>query len=281
MKTLYISDLDGTLLDSSERVSDYTASVLNRLIQRGFPFSYATARSLASARIVTSALDIISPVIVYNGCFIRDSRTGADLHSCFLNGEDIRAVRAVLGQYGILPICYSIMDGLERVCWMEEALNDGMRHYLRKRQGDKRFIKVSSEDELYQGRLFYFTCIGDKEGLCAPYAALSRIPSLRCTFQQELYRTEYWMEAMPAGASKATAIETLKGMLGCARVVSFGDAVNDLPMFRVSQACYAVQNAAQPLKDAATGILLSNDQDGVAHWLEENVLACAPAASTL
>ena len=87
------------------------------------------------------------------------------------------------------------------------------------------------------------------------------------SLQQELYRPEYWCEIMPASASKANAIRKLKEMWGCSRVVSFGDAVNDLPMFDMSDECYAVSNAVEELKAAATGIIGSNEEDGVAVWL--------------
>lgn len=51
-------------------------------------------------------------------------------------------------------------------------------------------------------------------------------------------------------------------------MVSFGDAINDIPMFRISDECYAVKNAVEELKKIATGIIDSNDEDGVAKWLE-------------
>ena len=54
-------------------------------------------------------------------------------------------------------------------------------------------------------------------------------------------------------------------------VISFGDAVNDLPMFEASDECYAVANAVDELKAAATGIIESNVDDGVAKWLLEHV----------
>ena len=62
----------------------------------------------------------------------------------------------------------------------------------------------------------------------------------------------------------------LKQMWGCGRIVSFGDAVNDLPMFEISDACYAVANAVEAVKAAATGVIGSNEDDGVARWLAQN-----------
>ena len=50
MATLYVSDLDGTLLRSNAITSDYTNAVINRLTEKGMIFSYATARSLVTAK---------------------------------------------------------------------------------------------------------------------------------------------------------------------------------------------------------------------------------------
>ena len=43
-KTLYVSDLDGTLLRRDQTVSPFTAETINTLTARGMLFSYATAR---------------------------------------------------------------------------------------------------------------------------------------------------------------------------------------------------------------------------------------------
>lgn len=40
MKTLYISDLDGTLLDADARLSAYTEQTLTRLIGKGMAFTF-------------------------------------------------------------------------------------------------------------------------------------------------------------------------------------------------------------------------------------------------
>lgn len=76
---------------------------------------------------------------------------------------------------------------------------------------------------------------------------------------------------MPANASKANAIRKLKEMWGCSRVISFGDAINDIPMFEISDECYAVENAVGELKAVATGVIESNEEDGVAKWLLDHV----------
>ena len=77
---------------------------------------------------------------------------------------------------------------------------------------------------------------------------------------------------MPFAASKANAIKQLKELLECDRVVAFGDGRNDIDMFELADESYAVQNADEQLKRYATSVISSNDEDGVAHWLEDNYI---------
>ncbi|MBO7450335.1 MAG: HAD hydrolase family protein, partial [Clostridiales bacterium] len=177
----------------------------------------------------------------------------------------------IVERMGISPMVYSFVDGVERVSWIPEKKNDGIIRYVNNRPNDKRFREVHDNDSLYEGEIFYFTCIGEKEELQQVYDVFSKDDRYRCVMQQELYRPEYWCEIMPARASKANAIKKLKKMWDCDRVISFGDAVNDIPMFEVSDECYAVSNAVEELKAIATGVIESNEDDGVAKWLVDHV----------
>ncbi|MBQ7094702.1 MAG: HAD hydrolase family protein, partial [Clostridia bacterium] len=67
MKTLYISDLDGTLIHSDAKISEFTAQTINNLVEKGLIFSYATARSWHTSVKVTEGLKGHLPIILYNG----------------------------------------------------------------------------------------------------------------------------------------------------------------------------------------------------------------------
>ena len=77
---------------------------------------------------------------------------------------------------------------------------------------------------------------------------------------------------MPLDTSKARAIRQLQSLLNCEKLVVFGDGKNDMDMFELADESYAVQNAHEDLKRIATGIISSNDEDGVAKWLDENFI---------
>lgn len=271
-RTLYVSDLDGTLLNRQDRINPKSIRIINDLVERGMTFTYATARSLSSASIVTQGLSAAIPVIVYNGAFILQPSTGEILSKESFQEEEMELVEEVLDRFDICPLVYSFVEGAEKVSWITSRENEGIQRYIDSRKGDKRLRPVSAKEELYRGDMFYFTCIGEMDELRPVYDRFAEDTRFRCTFQQELYRPEYWCEIMPAKATKAEAIRKLKKMQGCDRVVSFGDAINDLPMFEISDECYAVENAVDELKAAADGVIAGNEDDGVAEWLWHNAV---------
>ena len=269
-KTLYVTDLDGTLLNTKDRINPESIRIINELVDKGMLFTYATARSLVSASVVTEGLTTDIPVIAYNGALIIHPRTGEIISSLFFTKEEAAFVRNNLEKNNISPLVYSYVKNVERVSWNTKRENEGISRYLSNRKGDKRLRPLADAEGLYDGETFYYTCIGEKEELMPIYDIFSQDNRFRCTIQQELYRPEYWCEIMPRKATKAEAIKALKELWQCDRVVSFGDAINDIPMFEISDECYAVENAVPELKALATGIVGSND-DGVAKWLAENV----------
>ena len=145
-----------------------------------------------------------------------------------------------------------------------------MRHYIESRGADPRFRPLSDRSELYRGDVFYFTCIAERSKLEPLYELFCGEDRFICTLMPETYRNYWWCEIMPLRASKANAILKLKELWGCERVVCFGDALNDLSMFRIADEAYAVANAADEVKAAASGVIGPNDGDGVARWLAEH-----------
>lgn len=270
-KTLYVTDLDGTLLNKNDRINPKSIEIINSLVEKGMAFTYATARSLVSASVVTRGLSTNIPVIAYNGAFIFQPATGEILSREHFSREEMTYASDLIRTYEISPLVYAFIDGVEKVSWNPARENDGVQRYLSLRKGDRRLRPVENNAQLYEGEIFYFTCIGTKEELMPLYEAISKNKQYRCTIQQELYRPEYFCEIMPAGATKANAIRKLKEICGCDKVISFGDAINDIPMFEISDECYAVENAVEELKAAADGVIQSNENDGVATWLEQHV----------
>lgn len=273
MSILYVSDLDGTLLNTNSEISEKTKEIINDLVAKGMKFTYATARSFSSASKIVEGLNLSIPIITYNGTFFNEPTDGKVIYSSSFSNEQIKYISTIFIENKVYPLVYSLLNGEERVSWLEGKENKGTLDYLKSRTGDKRLRGVTKESELYLGSVFYFTVIGEKDDLENLKDYFNDRSQFVCTFQKELYKeNEYWLEIMPHDATKAKGIERLKEFTGCNKVICFGDAINDIPMFEIADEAYAVKDANLQLKQIATGIIESNNDDGVAKWLLENAL---------
>ena len=116
----------------------------------------------------------------------------------------------------------------------------------------------------------YTTCIETPEKIKPFYDKYKDI--YHCVYQKDIYSDEQWLEIMLKEVTKESAVQKLKQITQRDYVVVFGDGINDLEMFGIADECYAMSNAEPELKAAATKIIESNDNDGVARWLAENTL---------
>lgn len=270
MKTLYVSDLDGTLLRSDQKTSNYTNETINALVEDGMLFSYATARSWHTAHKVTNGLTAAFPLIVYNGAFIRDNASGKHLLENFFEKAFAEKIIRELLAGGVQPIVYAFLDGEEKFSYQKDAVNAATWDFILSRTGDSRERPVADTEDLMSGEVFYLACIDEPEKLRPFYERNAE--AQHCFYHRDIYSKEQWLEIMPKKASKANAIRQLKELLGCDRLVVFGDGINDLDMFHIADEAYAVENAVPELKAAATGVIASNDADGVAKWLLANCM---------
>ena len=254
MSNLYVSDLDGTLLRSNEVTSKYTNQVINSLVEEGMIFSYATARSLVTAKKVTEGINAKIPLIVYNGAFVIDNSVHSVLEDLFSNN--------------VYPIVYAYIDNVEKFSFVRKMCTEGMNMFLESRKGDVRTNEVNSLSELKEGNIFYITCIDEPKKLMPLYDKYK--DKYHCVYQTDIYTNEQWLEIMPLEASKSNAMKQLQSMLNCEKLIVFGDGKNDIDMFQMADKSYAVANAHNDLKQFATEVILSNDEDGVARWLEAN-----------
>ena len=268
MKTLYVSDLDKTLLKDDQTISDFAKNAIEKLMSEGMIFTYATARSASTAGKATGGLKI-PYAIVYNGAFIVDTESGEQiLSSAFEKSESEKMINVLL-ENGVYPRVFSMLEGKERFAYTPEHLESlAAKEYFRTIKNDPRACLGKVED-LFDGEIFIISCCGKKEKLSPLYEKLKE--SCICHFYPDSYSPDYYLELLPKGATKASAVLRLKEHLGCDKVVAFGDAVNDISMFEIADECYAVSNACDELKKIATAIIPSNEEDGVAKWLIENV----------
>lgn len=72
MKKLYITDLDGTLLNQNASISPYSEQVIKKIIKQGIHFTIATGRSPIRIFSILQNIPLKLPVILMNGAAIYD-----------------------------------------------------------------------------------------------------------------------------------------------------------------------------------------------------------------
>lgn len=266
--TLYVSDLDGTFLRSDMTLSDYSVNTLNCLISGGVRFTYATARSYASASPLVKKIDLSCPAVTFTGVFIVDPKTGERLIKNVYSEESAVIASDYFKKENIAPLVYSFINGEERISYLQTRLED-VRAYVDMRRGDKRLRAVSELDALFDGEVFYFTIINPKNT-----DALDKVFNAENGFarniQLDTYDDYVWYEIYNKTASKANAVLEVKRLVGADKLVCFGDNLNDISMVKAADIGVAVDNACSELKAAADVIIDSNNSDGVVKFIEEH-----------
>ncbi len=265
MKTLYITDLDGTLLKYDETISDFTAKTINELVNNGLNFSFATARSFYSASKMVEKLKLNIPAVTFNGTFITDTKTGENIYSNVFDKKDVNFILNFFHEHKLSPIVHSFVNGVEKTLYYKERLNEFSKLNIENKIGDIRLFPVENKKLLNQGEIFYFDCLGTMEEMRPLYDKLK--DKYGCICAKDTYSDMIFFEIMPKNVSKASAIKKLKEILGIDKIVCFGDGLNDIPMFELSDESYAVENACNEIKKIATAVIESNENDGVAKFL--------------
>ncbi len=270
---LYISDLDGTLLDDQGLLPEFSRAQLRRLLQAGLRFTAASARSVGSIRRVLAGLPIRLPVIAMNGACIADFDTGRLRVLQALQAEVVAELLPLLRGRGLVPFLAAFDEGREMLHF-EAIANDGMRwyHLDRIRAGDERLRQGADPRRLRRARVVSLTLIDRPDVLEELSLELrQRFPGRLETnyFHNHYSPGWYWLMIQDARATKDQAIRTLLDELGLApqALTVFGDHINDLRMFRLAGRPVAVGNAVEELKRAASRVIGTNREEGVVRFL--------------
>ncbi len=274
MKHLYISDLDGTLLQPNVELSGRTVHILNELIGQGVSFTVATARSIASVRTILRNVSIQLPVILMNGVCIYDLAKEEYLKVETIPRESAELLLSIISRHKLKGFAYTMKNG-RMSTYYEELSNRALRDFLeeRVRLYQKPFIKVEDFASLKEEPLIYFTAMDTKENLELIYPIVKDIPDLNSVMYKDNYSTDIWyLELFSSNASKYHAVSFLQKYLGAEYITCFGDNRNDFALFQASNYKLAVANAVEELKVRADEVIASNRDDGVALWMKFNAV---------
>lgn len=267
--TLYATDLDGTLLRPDTTISDESVAILNRMIENGVLFTYATARSFSSAAPLMKKLNLSCPAVTFNGVFVIDPKTGEHLIENLFTEKSLYIAQEYIVSNGIAPLVYSYIDGRERVSFLTDRIDD-VRGYVESRKGDKRQRPVKDYAELFEGRVFYITLFNPKEDPMELAEVFSRENGFTSNRMHDTYDPEIiWFEIFSKNVSKASAVLQVMELMRADKLVCFGDNMNDISMIRAADTGVAVANACKELKAEADIIIGSNSEGAVAEFIRQ------------
>jgi hypothetical protein len=283
MRTLYVTDLDGTLLGEDSRLSERTIALLRPLIAQGLPLTVATARSPATVVDLLAPLQLTLPAVLMTGTMVYNMRTLRTLETTCFAPEAAQAVCRVLEDLQQEALAYCVQDGhlyvyYKRIsCAFEER-------FVQQRIGSpyKTFQTVSEYAPALEGGqpLMFLLCLPDLRLAEMLARVFAPIPGILCYYYLDQQNDGVLLEIFPAKCTKASGLETIKQLTGAQRIISFGDNINDLSLFRASDESCAVANGTPHAKRAATRIIGPNSEDAVAEWIAAHWLAEQAQADT-
>lgn len=270
-RTLYISDLDGTLLNEQSAISRYTAQALNSLIDNGMLFTIATARTPATVVKLMEKVNLQLPAILMTGALVYDLARNKYLSvSSFDPATSTRIINCT-SSCGISPMIYYIDNSVLHVAY-NTPIDHRQQLFMQERMGTpyKQYVEVKGEMSVPANTVMIFF-MGQYDKLQQIHNLILPIAGHRSyLYYDTLEPQQGYLEIYPEGTSKAQAITQLAQQLGADEIVAFGDNLNDIPMFDVAQRSYAPCNAIETVKHHASRIIDRNDNDGVAHFLQQD-----------
>jgi len=272
MKPIYITDLDHTFLRTDQTVSDFSANVWNDKSKDAI-LSVATARSFQKSHDFLDKLHLDAPMILLDGTMIvTPEKKLIDIKT--VNKELGDAIIAEGAKYDIYPFVIALKDAATLEAFLfPTTLNLHQHGVLENYRNDPRMVECKNIRAMELNlKLVYF---GEYNTLNPLVKHLERTfgKDLEYKLSPEKYSDGWFLTILHPEGDKAHALSKVMEYLerDTDNVTVFGDSVNDIGMFKLAGTSVAVANALDEVKAVADVVLEhSNDEDGVAKYLEDN-----------
>lgn len=260
MKKLICLDLDGTLLKNNGTISKNTIDVINKVQNQGNEVVICTARARNFAINISKKLNASKYVITSNGAEIYDYRNNKVIYS---DGID----KSIVGD--IWKYCQSMGFKISLAIEDKEYVN------VKFRNGQTIIEKYSKLANDYRNIKQCMIVSNDYAKLTEYLKICKKNKNVKLSADKViLEECGYWFSLLSPIANKGNGIYQLSKKLNISKenIISFGNDLNDVTMFENSGCNIAVSNSEVQLLKLADIITLSNEEDGVAHWLNKNIL---------
>ncbi|WP_088076004.1 MULTISPECIES: Cof-type HAD-IIB family hydrolase [Bacillaceae] len=258
-------DLDGTLLTDDKEISLRNHKAIRKIRDLGHKVVISTGRPYRASKSYYEELMLDSPIVNFNGAFVHHpiSRTSFKAKHTPLDNKLAKIIIETCEAFHVTNIMVEIMD----------------EYYLRYRNKGFSDAFTLGQSPVDYGNLYTLLTEDPTSILIHPdeknHASLK---SLLKSAHAEVIEQRSWgapwhvIEIVKSGVNKAVGLKKIADYYNIPqeRVIAFGDEDNDLEMLEYARYGVAMKNAIDDLKSVANEQTLTNEEDGVAHYLEEH-----------
>lgn len=270
MKRLFISDLDGTLLNRAAQLNEETVEMINSCIDKGMDFTISTARTPATALKILKPLNLKLPITLMNGVLIYDPTAKRYIKTEYMDELVVMVLLGLIKTRGLSCFLYTIKDG-ELLAYYDSVESTSLNYFRNERimKYDKKFSEVDDLSLVAGDNIIYCVLREAKEKLEGLKRELTVVKGVKTEFYPDVYNSEYYMlEIYSDAASKKEAVDYLRNEGGYDSITGFGDNLNDEALLKACDYFYAVNNAHPEIQNMADSVIPSNEENGVARYLE-------------
>lgn len=260
-------DLDGTLTNSEKNITPRTFDALMKAQREGVRLVLASGRPTFGIAALANQLQLADYggyVLSYNGGRIIDWCEKTVIFSQVVD-QKLVPILYDFAEKAQLPIVTYLPEAIlasknEGEYLAEEALINGMPVVVA-----QNFVEEAMQ---IAGGSTKFLIPGEPELLIQLESEMKAALSE----QMEVFRSApFFLELPPKGIDKAQSLQRLLTHLGLEResLMAFGDGFNDLSMIQFAGQGVAMANAVEEVKSIADFVTTSNEEDGIAHALEQ------------
>ncbi|MGG0276358.1 Cof-type HAD-IIB family hydrolase [Bacillus rhizoplanae] len=256
-------DLDGTLLTDQKIISARTKQTIARAKEQGHIVVISTGRPFRASHAYYKELGLNTPIVNFNGAYVHHplDRNWGTHHSPLELATAQEIVRACM-DFGVENIYAEVIDDV----------------YVKQVDADKKHIFEFGSPKIFTGDLLdilqeHPTCLL----IDAHESKSNSIRQHLTDMHAEVIDHRKWgapwpiIEIVKSGLNKAIGLQKISSFYNIPKehIIAFGDEDNDFEMIEFAGHGIAMGNAIPELKSLANHVTLSNEEDGIALYLEE------------
>lgn len=269
---LIATDMDGTLLNSQNKITDRNKEAILEALEAGVKVILCTGRIFTSALYYAKSLELDTPIIACNGAYIAEQDKSKIIYEEPISLETFRKIVEIAEEE---KMYYHFYDDST---FYARELNDTIMNYMNwnkeRDEMDRIDIRIAENPldaiEKENSKVYKIVFVDENRRKLKNFRKkISTIEGIEVV-------SSWWsnIEIMNEGVSKGKALNKLCEMLNISmdEVIAIGDNENDIPMLKTAGLGVAMKNGEEEAKEAADYIADTNDESGVGKIIEKFIL---------